>query len=118
MIPRVIMFLDMAETADGLGKLGHCTFSAIDVNTGNERHHEFLAFLADQLVHGRLILLVTGNVLPRTEILQIGMASNRQTTRGVHLAAVSTAVRRAAFRVVVLGVLAENQKTGTCLDRF
>ncbi len=67
------MFLDMAAYTEGLSKPNHWTFCVIQVDAGNVRHHEFLALLADQSVDSDLTLSDTGNVFPRTKILQISM---------------------------------------------
>jgi hypothetical protein len=50
-----------------MSKQNHCAFGVIEVDAGDARRHEFLAFLADQSVDGGLTLSVTGNVFPQTD---------------------------------------------------
>ncbi len=67
------MSLDVPAKDEGLSRQSHCTFGVIEIDAGDASRHEFLAFLADESVDSGLTLSVTGNVFPRTKILQIRM---------------------------------------------
>jgi hypothetical protein len=61
----IIMSLDVQASAEGLSKQNHGALGVIEVDVGDARRYEFLAFLADQSVDSGLTLSVTGIVWQR-----------------------------------------------------